>query len=471
MSVTFNSLQFVVFLAVVLVAYWASRPTWRLPILLASSWIFYAAWDARFLGLIVATTLVDFTVAHKMQPCAGRTRKAWLAVSVVANLGVLGYFKYAGFFVDSAARFLRGLGLDANLPALQVALPIGISFYTFQTLGYSIDVFRREIEPERNAMRFAVFVAFFPQLVAGPIERASAMLPQFAAHQRRPDARRIQSGLALIVVGLFKKVVLADQAALVVNDTYGAPAGHSSIDLAVGVVAFAVQVYMDFSAYTDIARGAARLFGIDLRRNFDTPYRSRNVQEFWRRWHVTLSTWLRDYLYRPLGGSRRTHLVTLRNLFITMLLGGLWHGAGSGFVLWGALHGAALCVHRVWTRRISWKLPFADRTLRAGAVAITVVFVFVALIPFRARSVGAARVYVSEMLTNGLTVTRPDHLWLTVVVVCAMLVHDRLRPEAHRLLTALRNEPLVAGVGVGAALGLLALHSARVAEPFIYFRF
>ncbi len=361
----FNSWVFFGFLAVVLAGYYALRARrWQNMFLLLASYAFYAAWDWRFLSLIWLSTLVDYTVGRAMggTTSSGR-RRVLLAVSIVANLGVLGFFKYCNFFVDSGYAFLQMLGLSPSPLVLQIALPVGISFYTFQTLSYTIDVYRGELAPTRSLRDFALYVAFFPQLVAGPIERASRFLPQIL-NPRRTTREQWSSGAWLIVFGLFKKVFVADNLAPLVDEVYGGT-DVAAWQVVLATYAFAFQIYCDFSGYTDIARGVAKLLGFELMLNFRLPYLSTTPSEFWRRWHISLSTWLRDYLYIPLGGNRGGRLATGRNLMLTMLLGGLWHGAAWNFVIWGGFHGLLLGGQRAllgrevrevgstWLRRIA----------------------------------------------------------------------------------------------------------------------
>lgn len=352
----FNTLNFAAFLAIVLpvAALLAGRVRARNALLLIASYVFYAAWDWRFLGLIWISTAVDYGCGRLLDPSTrvsgwlarlARRRRLVLACSLGTNLGLLGVLKYFDFFVGSAAALLGSLGIEVSPTELNVVLPVGISFYTFQTLSYTVDVYRGQIRAEANPLRFALFVAFFPQLVAGPIERASRLLPQFA-EPRVVDLDRLYSGLHLAGWGLLKKVVLADNLALVVDRVYSSPApGGGAVVLA--TVAFALQIYCDFSGYSDIARGVARSLGFDIMVNFRLPYLALNPQDFWRRWHISLSTWLRDYLYIPLGGNRKGPLRTRLNLLVTMLLGGLWHGAGATFVLWGLFHGLWMWAHRI----------------------------------------------------------------------------------------------------------------------------
>ena len=337
----FISSAFWVFLPTVLLLYWLMRGRWRLQngLLFLASCVFYGWWDARFLALIGASILVDYFVGLRLDSEEGEgRRKAWLGVSLVFNLGMLFWFKYAGFFVDQWVTMWGAAGVRMDPLTWNIILPVGISFYTFQTLSYSVDVYRRRIAPCRDFLAFATYVAFFPQLVAGPIERATRLLPQMMRNRHLTGAAA-RLGWRLICWGVFKKVVIADSAAMYANAAFGSAEAIGPV-MALGVVAFAIQIYGDFSGYSDIAIGTARMFGIRLRSNFRFPYFSRDLGEFWRRWHVSLNTWFRDYLYIPLGGSRRGRGQALRNVIVVFLVSGLWHGADWKFVTWGAIHAA-----------------------------------------------------------------------------------------------------------------------------------
>ena len=342
----FNSLHFLWFFVVVYAAYrllpHRAQNWW----LLAASYYFYAAWDWRFLGLLVGSTLVDYTCALALHRTVEPSRRRMLlCVSLAFNLTLLGFFKYFNFFADNLHSVFGALGWRVDFVTLRVLLPVGISFYTFVTMSYVIDVFRREITPTRNLLDFAVFVAYFPHLVAGPILRASRLLPQIAS-ARHITSDQLRDGAWLIAWGFFQKIFVADNLASVANAVFEPGPRHPGIDILIGVYAFAFQIYGDFAGYSNIARGTSKLMGIELIENFRFPYLARSPQEFWRHWHISLSTWLRDYLYIPLGGSRGSPWETRRNLLITMVLGGLWHGAAWTFVLWGLYHGALLIAYR-----------------------------------------------------------------------------------------------------------------------------
>ena len=346
----FNSLHFVWFFLVVYALYRVLPHRAQNWLLLVASYYFYAAWNWRFLGLLVASTLVDYTCGRALAGShSPATRRALLCLSLGFNLALLGFFKYFNFFADNLHAVFGTLGWQLDFVTVHVLLPVGISFYTFVTMSYVIDVYRREITPTRNLLDFAVFVAYFPHLVAGPILRASRLLPQIA-NPRTVSREQLSDGLWLIAWGFFQKIFVADNLASLANMVFDPAAHPSGVNVLLGTYAFAFQIYGDFAGYSNIARGTSKLMGIELIENFRFPYLVRTPQEFWRNWHISLSTWLRDYLYIPLGGSRGSAAQTNRNLLITMVLGGLWHGAAWTFVLWGAYHGILLVAFRAADR-------------------------------------------------------------------------------------------------------------------------
>jgi len=348
----FNSLVFLVFFVVVYAAYRALPHRGQNWLLLVASYVFYGWWDWRFAGLLAATSLSSWGSGMLIARCRerGNARGAWWASfgNIALNLGILGFFKYWNFFAESLTALFGSVGLGLEPRLLGIVLPVGISFYTFQALSYSIDVYRGELEPTKDWVDFCAFVAFFPQLVAGPIERAGHLLPQMEK-PRTVTKEGVQSGMWLAFWGLFKKVVVADNLAVLVDGAFGTEGASGAMGL-LAVYAFAMQIYCDFSGYSDIARGVSRMMGFELMENFRLPYAARNPKEFWARWHISLSTWLKDYVYIPLGGNRRGKRRQIANLFATMLLGGLWHGAAWTFVAWGAFHGALLAAWHAWAR-------------------------------------------------------------------------------------------------------------------------
>ncbi|MEI6178650.1 MAG: MBOAT family O-acyltransferase, partial [Verrucomicrobiota bacterium] len=346
----FNSIVFLIFLAVVLSLYYRLKHRSQNIMLVIASYVFYGWWDWRFLGLLLFTTLFDFWCALRLEAEPDPTRKKWfLAFSMAMNLTVIGFFKYFNFFAGSLERLLQAIGWRADLPTLHILLPVGISFYTFLSMSYTIDVYRGHLKAVRKPLDFMLYVSFFPHLVAGPIVRAKDLLPQ-CRNPRVPNQDQIINGIWLCLLGYFKKVVIADRLSPLVD--WGFSSGHTPFHDGTSwlvLYAFAFQIYGDFSGYSDIARGLAKLMGFEFVHNFKAPYLSRNPAEFWRNWHISLSVWLRDYLYIPLGGNRYGTLRTFRNLMITMILGGLWHGAGLAYLAWGLFHGILLVAHRVWT--------------------------------------------------------------------------------------------------------------------------
>ncbi|GHB37141.1 MBOAT family O-acyltransferase [Mongoliitalea lutea] len=337
----FNSLDFAIFLPIVFLLYWflvSKKLVYQNGLVVLASYVFYGWWDWRFLSLILFSTIIDFTIGKKLKTESNPTiRKILLSASILINIGFLGFFKYFNFFVDNFVTAFRFLGSEIQPNTLNIILPVGISFYTFQTLSYTIDVYKRKLEPTQDFLAFAAFVSFFPQLVAGPIERASNLLPQFLMHRKFEYAKAVD-GMRQILWGLFKKIVIADNCAEFANEIFNNSSDYSGSSLFVGSLFFAFQIYGDFSGYSDIAIGTARLFGFNLKQNFAFPYFSRDIAEFWRRWHISLSTWFRDYLYIPLGGSKGGIWMKIRNTFIIFIVSGFWHGANWTFIVWGVLN-------------------------------------------------------------------------------------------------------------------------------------
>jgi len=345
----FNSFVFWIFFVVVIILYRLLPHYWQNRMLLVASYVFYGYWDYRYLSLIFISTVIDYFVAIGLQGSDNSSqRKRLLTVSICANLGMLGFFKYYNFFTSEMAELLAHIGMPVSMPVLNIVLPVGISFYTFQTMSYTIDVYRRQTTPTHRFLDFALYVSFFPQLVAGPIERSYRLLPQILEH--RPHLKEnFTEGLYHVMIGMFKKVVIADNMAPIVNHIFSRPVAElTGPEIILGVYAFAFQIYGDFSGYSSIAQGIAKWMGFNLSWNFKMPYFATSPSDFWQRWHITLSSWLRDYLYIPLGGNRGGHFTTLRNLVLTMLLGGLWHGAGWTFIVWGLYHGLLLIVYRLF---------------------------------------------------------------------------------------------------------------------------
>jgi alginate O-acetyltransferase complex protein AlgI len=471
--VLFNTATFFVFFAVVLLFYRVLPHRAQNWMLLGASYVFYGWWDWRFLGLLGASTLLDWKMGLIIHAARERSdavaAKRAIVTSVVANLGILACFKYFNFFVDSADHALRALGYDGATWTLRVILPVGISFYTFQSLSYTIDVYRGELRASRSLVDFALFVAFFPQLVAGPIERATRLLPQV---QRPRVVTRTdwEEGLLLFGLGLFRKVGIADPAGSIADLYFADPAAHSTIPLLAGVMLYALQIYNDFAGYSDMARGSARLMGFTLMRNFRHPYFATSFSDFWKRWHISLSGWLRDYLYIPLGGNRRGRLRTHLNLMTTMVLGGLWHGANWTFVVWGALHGLLLIAQHAWQSLMP--RPAGSVRLRSARAMLSMLTVFalvnVAWIFFRAPDFAIAFTYLGRLAA--FTAGSEGGLIPVVVLAVYTLVIDV--PQA---LTD--NEYVFLDWPVGwralatSTACLVLLGSGTTHVPFIYFQF
>ena len=470
----FNTGRFALFFLLVFLANWLLGKRWRaqnVVLVLASQW-FYACWDYRFLGLLWFSMLVDYFVALRLDASPDARRRKWLiSLSVSVQLGILGLFKYLNFFVASGAALLQRLGLGTHPTVLGIVLPVGISFYTFQTMSYTIDVYRRLIPAERNLLSFATFVSLFPQLVAGPIERARRILPQINAPRSLPP-EALYAGAKLILFGLYKKVFIADNLAVVVDQAFSQPEALTRAEALLALYAFAFQIYGDFSGYTDIARGTAKLLGFDFALNFRRPYLARNPSDFWQRWHISLSSWLRDYLYIPLGGNQRGSTRTLINLFLTMLLGGLWHGASWTFVLWGAYHGLLLVVHRLLSPLLSRVRPTGVVGGAWSALRCVVMFHLVVLgwLPFRAHSLLEVKQVLQGLAARGgdLGDAGTSVKWLCACTALLMLLElaDELRPHF------LEQRPFWAR-GVVYALVLLSIMIAGApgGQTFIYFQF
>jgi D-alanyl-lipoteichoic acid acyltransferase DltB (MBOAT superfamily) len=480
---TFTSLSFFVFLPIVLALYYALGRRSQNLLLLAASYVFYGWWDVRFLALLGASTLIDYAAARAIEGAGEdrRRRRRFLAITVTSNLTILGFFKYFNFFADSAFELLQGLGLGASKPVLAVALPVGISFYTFQSMSYAVDVYRGRLAACRSLLEFALFISYFPQLLAGPIERATSLLPQLR-RDRRVEWQTLREGALLIGLGLFKKVAVADAIAPFVDVRFQEPALAAGSDLLFALYLFSIQIYCDFSGYSDIARGTSRLLGIDLMINFHHPMFATSIGDFWRRWHVSLSTWLRDYLYVPLGGSRRGRLRTYMNLMATMLLGGLWHGANWTFVIWGGLHGIYLSIARLWggvrgaaataARR---PLPFAAHASFAMRVLLTFNAVALTRVFFRAPDLATAGRYL-----RGIAAWQPagpiePMNWLgirltTLLAALFVLEVAQYRSGNH---TVFLHWPWQARGALYGALAIVTLVCGGLDAdvPFIYFQF
>ncbi len=470
----FNSFVFIGFFAVV-AAYHQSSASWssKKLVLLVASYLFYGAWNPPFLLLLWASTILDYYCALAMERSKTvRARKVFMGLSLLGNLGMLGYFKYGHFVAENVSHALGVIGLVWVPPAFDLVLPVGISFYTFHTLSYTLDVYRGEIAARRSIVDFAVAVSFFPQLVAGPIMRASAFLPQLE-HDKRGSSAQWANGLTLLVIGLFQKMALADGVLAPMVDVSYLPDGtHSFADAWLGTLAFSGQIFFDFAGYSLCALGIARCLGFELVDNFRQPYGAVGFSDFWRRWHISLSTWLRDYLYIPLGGNRGTARRTEINLMLTMLIGGLWHGASWSFVVWGGLHGSYLVIER-WVRGTRPAEPSHAVTVALG-IALTYVLTCFTWVFFRASDFGTAWQMVSAMV--GFGTPTPGHVSsavrgvLCMIVVIAMVLgHARLR-KTHMEDVLVAMSPPTRGVMLGLMLIAIAI-SGGGQRAFIYFQF
>jgi len=473
----FCSQAFLVFFVVVFGVYWLLpsqkvRNAW----LLAASIYFYASWNHWLAALIVASTTADYWIARLIEASESpRRRRALLALSIGANLGLLTYFKYANFFLESVAQALRAAGAEASFPVLKVILPIGISFYTFEAISYVVEVFRRRVPAEKSLPNLLLFITFFPHLVAGPIVRPWHFLPQLR-RPKRWDWMRLHLGLQYFLLGLFKKLVIADRMALFADPVFAAPAGYGSAATWAAVLAYTVQIYCDFSGYSDMAVGLAHTLGYKLPQNFDVPYSATNVSEFWRRWHISLSSWLRDYLFIPLGGSRTEHRwQTSRNLMVTMTLGGLWHGAAATFVAWGFWHGMLLVLHRrVQDATARWpRLAAVVDSLpgRALSVLATCVCVSLGWVLFRATSLRDAGVIWAHLFIPHAGRSTP--YWRQSLIVLGGLVAlGQLagRCELWRYLERRIPSPVL-GLGYATAAAIALLLAPDASKAFIYFQF
>ncbi len=445
----------------------------RLLFLLGASYVFYAHWDWRFLPLIWGSSTIDWLLGHAI----GRTtephkKRLWLIGTVVVNLGVLGIFKYYDFGIESVSALATALGLHVSLPLLRYALPVGISFFTFESMSYVIDVYRGQLKPHQSYVEYLSFVAFFPHLVAGPIVRPRDLLPQLAGPGRFSSVEASEA-ILLIAGGLFKKAVIGDTLAInLVDRVFDAPLMYSGLECYLGVVGYALQIYCDFSGYTDIAIGSAALLGVRFPLNFNAPYQATGIADFWHRWHISLSTWLRDYLYVPLGGNRRGSTRTYVNLLLTMLLGGLWHGANWTFVIWGGLHGAALAVSRGYER---WRGKRASTSLswprRLIATTLTFHFVCLGWVFFRAENFSKASLVLRRIAS--LSTYHPNlHPLILSMLALGLISHATPKSWDNQVRRQFGRLPVVAQ---GLCLFLLALTIRRLATaqsvPFVYFQF
>lgn len=474
----FNSIEFAIFLPIVFGLYWAipaDRLAQRNLVLLVASYVFYAWWSWKLLPLIILISVWNYCAGMLLPRFDGRLKKALLATAICGNMGVLAVFKYYNFFVDNLVEAFTFFGFQLEATHLNVILPVGISFHVFQCTSYAIDIYRGNIQPNRSPLAFLTFVAFFPQLVAGPIERAKNLLPQFS-ETKHFDGERAVDGLRQILWGLFKKVVIADSCAGPVNEIFADPAAHSGSTLVLGAVLFAFQIYGDFSGYSDIALGTAKLFNFTLVQNFAFPYFSRDIAEFWRRWHMSLTTWFRDYVYIPLGGSRGSKLLSVRNTAIVFLISGLWHGANWTFIVWGALHALFFMPllltdsNRKHIEPIQGALPSPVEFLR---MVWTFLLVDLAWIFFRADDVHAAFAYLRNIAQPSLfSIPDPLPVKLLGLIAVMLAVEWVNRREAHGLaLLGKVGMPTPMRWATYLAIALSLPLFGGTSDAFIYFQF
>jgi D-alanyl-lipoteichoic acid acyltransferase DltB (MBOAT superfamily) len=479
----FNSLAYAVFLPVVMAGYFLLQPAWRALWLLLASCAFYMYYKPVYILVLAVLILIDYIAAIKIQGATPERAKWYFRCSIGATLAVLAAFKYGGFLFSNLTAVAAIAGFNTSRTFPPIALPIGLSFHTFQSMAYVIEVYRGRQQAERNPIVYATYVLFFPQLVAGPIERPGSLLHQFREHHSF-DPKRIASGLKRIAWGLFKKAVIADRLGMMVNDIFDRPTGYGGFYLCLGAVAFTYQVYCDFSGYCDMALGSAEILGFRLSENFDSPFRSRSISEFWRRWHITLSQWFRDFVYIPLGGNRGTLFIVSLNLLITFSLSGLWHGASWNFVLWGALNGLGLIVERAlqpWWQRVTAAMGISESNpLRAGiAICSTFFFTSTLLVVFRAGDLAKANYMLTHLFKNW-RVVRPietanvDQEQIAIALLCLVILELVQFAARHSELREIWDRaPFIPRWGAYAALTLtIALFGVFVdAGTFIYFQF
>jgi D-alanyl-lipoteichoic acid acyltransferase DltB (MBOAT superfamily) len=474
----FNTVDFAIFMPIVFLLYWfVFKKNIKIQnlFLLVVSYFFYACWDWRFLALIFLSSIVDYLIGLYLAKTEKKTqRKMLLFASLFVNLGILGFFKYYNFFLESFQEVFSLFGRSLESSTLNILLPVGISFYTFQTLSYTIDVYRKRIKPTHNVLSFFAFVSFFPQLVAGPIERASNLLPQFE-NKRQFDYAKSVDGLRLILLGLFKKMVIADNCALAVNEIFTHYPDYSGSTLFFGAFFFAFQIYGDFSGYSDIAIGSARLLGFDLMQNFNSPYLSRNLGEFWRRWHISLSTWFRDYVYIPLGGNQVSKTKWIRNIFIVFLISGFWHGANWTFIIWGFIHALFFLPFIFQKKQTEFSknadqgklLPSLKTIFQIGS---TFLIVLLAWVFFRAENVTHAFLYLKGIFSMSLFSFPMVSRGLVLFLIIYMTFEWLQRDKKHLLeIDFISSKPL--RIAIYYSLVFLIFYFSGDTQPFIYFQF
>jgi alginate O-acetyltransferase complex protein AlgI len=476
----FNSLPFLVFIIIVLPVFYLLKGNLRLFFVLIASYIFYGWWDWRFLGLLMFSTIMDYTLAKNIDKENNQLKRKWLLrISLIVNLGMLGFFKYFNFFIGSFNDIMTQIGLPSSSKALHIILPIGISFYTFQSLSYTLDVYYKKIQAEKSLLKFASFIALFPQLVAGPIVRAFDFLPQMEDNNRGPLKTDLLHGLDQIFTGYIKKVVIADSLAPVVDGAFASPVDFSSINLIVGIIFYSFQIYCDFSGYSDIATGLARMMGYRFPVNFNIPYISASFSEFWTRWHISLSSWLRDYLYIPLGGNRKGKFNTYRNLMVTMLLGGLWHGANWTFIFWGFLHGGYQVTQKFLEEGFKKLNLFPEKAFSKIAFKLTTIIVVYigvcyAWIFFRAPDFATASLYIKgilafdDMSINSLV----NKFWIVkgVILIALLFIFDLISTKIE-FMRLFDKKPILRPSFYALVIWAVSLLGTFSENGFIYFQF
>ena len=472
----FNSLHFLAFFPIVVVLYYTLPARFKWVLLLVASYYFYMSWKAVYILLIVLSTFTDYFIALAIDKTTEKLkRKLYLWVSLVVNLGLLVYFKYFNFFIDSINETAHIAGASWEIPLINIILPVGISFYTFQTLSYTLEVYYGRMQPERNFGRFALYVSFFPQLVAGPIERPQNLLPQLNSLPSI-NYERITSGLRLMLWGMFKKIVIADRLASFTNEVFNHPTEYHGLSVAIAAFFFTFQIYCDFSGYSDIAIGTARVLGVDLMKNFNTPYFAKSIKEFWSRWHISLSTWFRDYVYIPLGGNRTSVPRWVYNLFITFMISGIWHGANWTFVIWGFIHGVFISVEALISRYklIKFKPPAILANL------FTFFVVYIAWIFFRANNVGDAftilknlTIWDSKYLTEitGMKLRELFDVLLPIPLIVLLLTAERVYQLDKFRNLFFTNKALRVSTYIAIILLIAFFGAFRNKSDFIYFQF
>ncbi len=471
----FNSLAFAIFLPIVLLGYYLLPFKGQNRFLLVASLFFYAWWDWRFLGLLGLTIVVDYYASHAIKRAATqRLKLRWLRISLISNLSVLGLFKYSNFFISSLEAVLTRIGFHVHPITLQLALPIGISFYTFMSMAYVIDVYWGKFEPVDNFFDFALFVSYFPHLVAGPILRAHQLLPQLTK-PRSISKEQIRDGIALILLGLIRKVLIADLIASYVDEAFRDVTAMTSMDLLLRMWLFTIQIYGDFAGYSDMARGISKLFGIELHLNFATPFLSQNITELWRRWHISLSSWLRDYVYIPLGGSRKGQWRTYFNNFITMIVSGLWHGANWTFVGFGAVNGIGLAIHKAWLKVTKRTVPKGYGTPKWGIwspfkILMTINLYSFSLLLFRTPNFATFGAYVTRMFSFVPGLHQGASLFVVPFILLSFTL-DVLQYTGFGQEVVGRMNLATRSLAFGILFALVLIAGSDNSLPFIYFQF